>query len=254
MKGTTENLYLGTSGLVLPVPNKSFYPDEFKATSRLTYYASLMNSIEINSSFYKIPQAATVKRWAAEVPSHFRFTFKLFKGITHAPNLEFDPSLVNDFITAISHVDDKSGCILVQFPPSIKIRHLLQIYRLIQTLKEDERASAWQIAFEFRDESLYVEEIYEELNDAGFFCVLHDKGKASSPLDAATGAPAIYLRFHGPDGNYRGSYPDEVLYEYASYISEWLAEDKRVFVYFNNTMGAAYQNLKSIQKYVGNYD
>lgn len=252
MNGTTKKLYVGTSGLILPVPNKSFYPDEFKASPRLSYYASLMNSIEVNSSFYKIPQAATVKRWATEVPANFRFTFKLFKGITHAPNLEFDPRLVHDFLANVSHIGDKKGCILVQFPPSIKIKHLLQIYRLIETLKEVESVAEWKIAFEFRDQSLYVEEIYEELDVAGFSYVLHDKGKAASPLQAAAGE-AIYLRFHGPGGNYRGSYSDEILYEYAGYIGEWLAEEKTVFVYFNNTMGAAYQNLRTIESYVDNF-
>ena len=242
---------MGTSGLVLPVPNKSFYPDEFKASPRLTYYASIMNSIEVNSSFYKIPQATTIKRWATEVPDDFRFTFKLFKGITHCPNLEFDASLINEFMSNVSHVGSKKGSILVQFPPSIKIKNILQIQRMIETLKENEFSHAWKVAFEFRDPSFYIEEIYELLDEAGFFCVVHDKGKAASPLHAAMGE-AVYLRFHGPDGNYRGSYADDILYEYAGYISEWLTEGKTVFVYFNNTMGAAYQNLKALENFVSN--
>src|SRR5262249_30420523 len=53
------NFYLGTSGLVLPVPNKQHFPEEFKAGTRLSYYASLFNSIEVNSSFYKVPRPAT---------------------------------------------------------------------------------------------------------------------------------------------------------------------------------------------------
>jgi uncharacterized protein YecE (DUF72 family) len=60
----------------------------------------------------------------------------------------------------------------------------------------------------------------------------------------------MYLRFHGPGGNYRGSYSDDILSEYASYIMEWRAEGKTVFVYFNNTMGDAYNNLVTLNKFV----
>ncbi len=88
MNSINNTFYSGTSGLVLPVP-KLLYPAEFQDKSRLTYYASLFNSIEINSSFYKIPQIPTVCKWAESVPDNFQFTFKLSKAITHAKGLEF---------------------------------------------------------------------------------------------------------------------------------------------------------------------
>lgn len=115
-----ENYYSVTSGLLLPVPNKLHYPKEFQEKSRLCYYASLMDSIEINSSFYKVPQVSTMKKWAADVPEEFRFTFKLFKEITHNKDLAFDPEVVSSFFSVISHVEEKKGCLLVQFPPERK--------------------------------------------------------------------------------------------------------------------------------------
>ena len=89
--------YGGTSGLVLPVANKLAFPPAYQDKSRLTYYASLFNSLEVNSSFYKIPMA-TIKRWAIEVPEGFKFTFKLFKGITHNKGLVFEDALVEKFM------------------------------------------------------------------------------------------------------------------------------------------------------------
>ena len=74
--GVQLRFYSGISGLQLPIPQHLF-PPPFENASRLTYYASLFNSIENNSSFYKIPQSATVARWADSVPEHFKFTFKL---------------------------------------------------------------------------------------------------------------------------------------------------------------------------------
>lgn len=62
------------------------------------------------------------------------------------------------------------------------------------------------------------------------------------------------LRFHGPDGNYRGTYTDDFLYENAGYIRDWISEGKQVYVYFNNTMGEAVSNLQSLNRYVMNAD
>lgn len=244
-----NNYYSGTSGLLLPVPNKLFYPEEFREKSRLCYYASLMDTIEINSSFYKIPQAATMKKWAADVPSEFRFTFKLFKEITHHKDLAFDPEVVAHFFRVINHVEEKKGCLLVQFPPSVRIGHFAQLQFLMSVLRANDPEMEWKIAFEFRHPSLYVEEIDELLEQFNLGMVVHDKSPANSPVKDS-GLDFVYLRFHGPGGNYRGSYADDVLYEYASYVSEWLNEGKKVFVYFNNTMGEAYSNLNTLRQIV----
>jgi len=244
-----RNYLSGTSGLILPVPNKLYYPEEYKEKSRLCYYSSLMDSIEINSSFYKIPLASTVKKWSEDVPTDFRFSFKLFKGITHAQQLRFDGNDVKKFFEVINQVDGKKGCLLVQFPPSIRIGNFPQLAKLMQSLREHNLDDAWNIALEFRHPSLYVEEVYELLDEHNLGMVIHDKGSVVSPFDIVHNN-FTYLRFHGPGGNYRGSYTDAVLAEYASYIAEWLSGNKRVFVYFNNTMGDAYGNLITLKEYV----
>ncbi|WP_316803138.1 DUF72 domain-containing protein [Pedobacter nototheniae] len=246
-----NHYYSGTSGLLLPVPNKQFYPEEFKEKSRLCYYASLMNSIEINSSFYKIPQAQTIKKWAADVPEKFCFTFKLFKGITHNRDLAFNSHDVAHFMQAISQAGNKKGCLLVQFPPGVRIGQINQLKRLMEVLRANDPDLEWKIALEFRHPSLYTEPIYELLENFKFGMVFHDKGIASSPIQESQ-ANFVYLRFHGPDGNYKGSYTDDILYEYATYIAGWLVERKQVFAYFNNTMGNAYGNLKTLLQMVEN--
>lgn len=247
----SQNYYSGTSGLLLTVPNKMYYPEDFQDKSRLCYYASLVNSIEINSSFYKIPQATTVKKWAADVTADFRFTFKIFKGITHNKDLFFEPALVADFMQVIENVGVKKACLLVQFPPSIKINHFMQLRNLMAVLQMNNPSSAWNIALEFRHPSLYVDEVYDLLAEYNLGMVIHDKKPASSPV-IITNNDFVYLRFHGPEGNYRSSYPDDVLYEYASYINEWRYEGKKVYTYFNNTMGEAHANLKLLRQLVLN--
>lgn len=242
----TQKYYTGTSGLLLPVRNKLAYPEEFKERSRLCFYGSLMNSIEINSSFYKVPMARTVQKWAEDTPENFKFTFKLWKDITHNKMLAYDPAAVSHFISVINGVGEKKGALLLQFPPSIRIDSLRQIGRLLHDVRNTDPERLWQTAVEFRHPSLYQEEVYDLLDSYGMALVLHDRPPAITPIRLLD-ADFVYLRFHGPGGSYRGSYTDDVLSEYAQYIEEWLADGKTVYAYFNNTMGEAIQNLFTVR-------
>ncbi|MEJ2902843.1 DUF72 domain-containing protein [Pedobacter panaciterrae] len=250
MKSYLANYYSGTSGLLLPVRNKLFYPEEFKDKSRLCFYSSIMNSIEVNSSFYKVPMASTVKKWAEDVPETFRFTFKLSKEITHNKELAFDPQAVSAFMEVISFVGDKRGCVLVQFPPSVRIGNLKQLELLMSVLRKSDPHYTWNIALEFRHVSLYSDVVYRLLEDYRMAMVIQDKPPAVTPMMESE-LPFVYLRFHGPGGSYRGSYEDELLYEYASYINDWISEGKTVYSYFNNTMGEAISNLFTLSDLVG---
>ncbi|SHE45446.1 DUF72 domain-containing protein [Pedobacter caeni] len=242
----SDAYYSGTSGLLLPVRNKLFYPEEFKDKSRLFFYGSMMNSIEINSSFYKVPMGSTVAKWANDVPEGFKFTFKLFREITHHKGLAFDPDMVERFLRVIDLVGDKKGCLLVQFPPGVRIAQLRQLALLMNSLREADPQSLWNIALEFRHVSLYHDEVFRLLEENNMGMVIQDKPPAITPF-IETELPFVYLRFHGPGGSYRGSYEDEVLYEYAGYIRDWLSEGKKVYVYFNNTMGSAIANLFTLK-------
>lgn len=241
--------FSGTSGLVLPYKNKTLYPPEFQERSRLTYYGSLFNSIEINSSFYKVPKAATVEKWADSVPRDFQFTFKLWKEITHTKGLVFDPEMVAGFMQTINFAKPKTGCLLVQFPPGFKLSGWSRFLKLVQAIETQNLSGQWNIAFEFRDTSWYRNETFDMLHKAGAGMVIHDKAGSQSPVED-TDADFVYLRFHGPGGNYRGSYDDHFLHEYAYYIRDWLIAGKHVYVYFNNTMGDAIKNLRSLNAYV----
>lgn len=248
-KNKAVNYYSGTSGLLLPVRNKLFYPEAFKNKSRLYFYASMMNSIEVNSSFYKVPMATTVAKWANDVPEAFKFTFKLSKMITHNKGLAFDPEAIKHFMSVIDQVDDKRGCLLVQFPPSVRIAQLRQLTLLVNKLRESDPEMQWNIALEFRHISLYRDEVYKLLEEQNIGLVLQDKPPAVTPMQISE-LPFVYLRFHGPDGSYRGSYEDDVLSEYAGYIRDWLSEGKVVYSYFNNTMGNAVANLFTLRDLV----
>ncbi|WP_276347866.1 DUF72 domain-containing protein [Daejeonella sp. JGW-45] len=244
-----SSFFSGTSGMVLPVPNKSAYPPEFQGSSRLRYYGHLFNSLEVNSSFYKVPMPSTVDRWAAEVPVGFRFTYKLWRDITHVRDLLFKDADVHRFMQVIKAAGDKKGCLLVQFPPGLQFGALRQLERLLMIIREADPDEEWTLSIEFRKLFWYTEAVHQMLENYGAGIVLHDKAGSQTDFIDQDGS-SVYLRFHGPGGNYRGSYTDDFLYEYSSYIRAWIEEGKTVYAYFNNTMGDAVNNLITLNNFV----
>ena len=250
---TTENFFCGTSGLVLPVPNKQAFPEAYRAGTRLTYYASLFSSLEVNSSFYKIPRAATFARWVDEVPEHFRFTVKLWRGITHVPSLAFEPADVTRFMEAAAGLGAKKGCLLIQLPPSAKVIRAKELEALLATIRRSEestgapasprRVAQWKLAVEFRDKSWYTAATDQLLQRFNAIRVLQDM-PTSFNWHPAQGSSLIYMRYHGIAGDYRGGYPEERLKQDATIIKTALQAGKEVYAYFNNTIGDAVANAQ----------
>jgi uncharacterized protein YecE (DUF72 family) len=247
-KQKLPTFFSGLSGIELPVPKYQF-PPVYQKASRLTYYSSLFNTVEINSSFYKIPMNRTVQRWASSVDENFKFTFKLFGEITHAKNLNFDVVHLVRFIRTINDVGEKKACLLVQFPPSLESRNIQQLESLLKSIKLYDSNNSWNVAVEFRNKGWYNQDVYDLIDHYKSVIVIHDIPASPTPFINIQ-AGFIYLRFHGPTGNYRGSYTDAFLIEYAEYIKEWISDGKIVFVYFNNTAGDAFNNLSSLNKFV----
>jgi uncharacterized protein YecE (DUF72 family) len=219
--GNKVHFFGGLSGIQLPVPKYQF-PPEWQNASRLSYYASFFNSIEINSSFYKIPLPRTISKWSDSV---------------------------NDDFKSINHVGSKKGCILVQFPPSITISSIDSIEVLADKLNHNNSDASWNICFEFRHPSWYHDDLYSILNRHHGHLVRHDMPASATPF-TTTDNGVIYQRFHGPTGNYRGNYDSSFLTEYAQYITQWLREGKEIFVAFNNTAGEAYHNLATLNSFI----
>jgi uncharacterized protein YecE (DUF72 family) len=248
---TSGECWIGTSGLVLPVSNNAAFPASFRDQPRLVYYAALFNSLEINSSFYKTPMAATFEKWAAIVPDHFQFTVKLSRDITHAKDFAYDPKDIDAFIRAANHIGDKKGCLLIQFPPGLRRNEttILQLQELLHQVWGSDPEHAWKWAVEFRHPSWHNDVVYRLLDKCRASLVLHDMPGSAIAVPAFA-ADFIYIRFHGPLGDYRGGYSPEVLQSYATRIKAWQAQGKDVYVYFNNTIGDAVANARSLMEWV----
>jgi uncharacterized protein YecE (DUF72 family) len=114
------------------------------------------------------------------------------------------------------------------------------------------KVQQWNIAVEFRHRSWYNDDVYELLTGFNAGLVIQDMPASATP-QVLTAANFVYLRLHGPSGSYKGSYDDELLYEYSHYIHEWQDEEKDVYVYFNNTAGDAWNNLTALAAYVNEH-
>jgi uncharacterized protein YecE (DUF72 family) len=242
--------YSGTSNLMLPVKNKSHFPEAYRDKTRLTYYASLFRSIEINSSFYRMPLQRTVYKWANEVPADFRFTFKLTGEVTHGAKQMLNLQPIPEFLDRVSAAGNKRGCILVQLPPSFTL-NLVQLRILLDALRQAVVEQQWSPVVEFRHVSWYTDKVLQLLETYNTPMVLHDMQKSTPPIEL-TSSNVVYVRFHGPQGGYRGSYSDDFLHEYASYIDEWLSEGRTVYAYFNNSLGSPVQNLETLNSLIKN--
>jgi len=241
-------LRIGTSGIVVPGSKESF-PAAFQQKSRLNYYASIFNTLEINSTFKKIPRLSTFKKWAMEVPDDFQFTVKLWREITHVKELKTDLDNIDTFFNAASHIGDKKGCFLIQLPGKITQDYSNEVRQVLTRLQDLDSENKWRKAIEFRNVSWYIAETYEMADEFNLSIVLHDMPKSKN-LELYKAAPFAYFRFHGPIGDYRGSYSNDFLSEQARKMQDFLDSGKDVYVYFNNTMGDALDNAMTLKAMV----
>ena len=236
---------VGLSNVHLP-GNKSSFPPDYQLKSRLHYYSSIFDTVEINSCFYKTPLLSTYEKWSLDVPADFQFTLKLSKEVTHAKDLQSDIACMEKFMQSSRGTGNKKGCLLVQFPGKIDLEHFQKVEEILRELSGHDPQNEWRKAVEFRNTSWYTGETWELLDEYGATMVMHDKSKAKM-FESKGHANFAYLRFHGPKGDYRDSYSDDFIKSKAGEIIGWAAEGKDVYVYFNNTAGNAFENALSLK-------
>src|SRR3984893_8234579 len=113
-------LWVGTSGYNYPEWKGSFYPEKFPTTKMLPYYAERFSTVEINYTYYRMPNEKILAGWNRETPDHFKFTLKASKRITHDARLRDYTDLVGYFLETASTLGQKLGAILFQLPPFLR--------------------------------------------------------------------------------------------------------------------------------------
>lgn len=226
------SLSIGTSGWSYDGWRRVFYPSKLPKKDWLTYYSSRFASTEINSSFYRTPTFKAIAAWRDQTPATFTFAWKASKFITHwkrlSRNCENSIALMQARLQALG---PKLAVVLFQLPPHFaKDRERLCAF--LEMLP-----GGYRYAFEFRDKSWYSTDVLDMLSGHGVALCVSDHADAPAPWQAT--ARHVYIRGHGPAGNYRGTYSTRVLHRWARAALAWTSEGRDVFVYFDNDQKAA---------------
>ena len=158
-----NQVWLGCSGWAYPTWKPEFYPPKTSPKKMLQYYATRLNSVEVNYTFRHLPSAATIDGWLAQTEGDFRFSFKASQRITHIKRLKECSDALTAFYSALLPVirAGRLGVILFQLPPNLKA----DPERLANFLKEAAPAGtgALRVAFEFRHTSWFTNEVFDLL-------------------------------------------------------------------------------------------
>ncbi len=240
-------LRVGTSGWSYKHWLEVFYPKQLQPQQWLAYYSRHFDTVEINNTFYHLPQETTVHKWYSTVPEGFIFAMKLSRFITHQKKLRHVEDALEKFLERMAPLREKTGPILIQLPPNLPF-HAETAHAFFELITR--RLPNQRFAVEPRHESWFAApclELYREFNIA--LCIA-DSGNVFPELDRVT-ADWIYLRFHGRDGLYQGNYTEEMLRPFARKSVQWLRSGFDVFAYFNNDIaGFAVQNARLLREMI----
>jgi len=218
--------WIGTSGWHYAHWVGPFYPPGTGADDYLPYYAARFETVEINTSFYRLPKPDVLAAWRALTPDGFLFAAKASRYITHMKKLKDPGASTQRFFAAMATLGPKLGPILFQLPPRWRANPD-RLARFLEALPAEHR-----YAFEFRDRTWFDDRVYEILRRHRAACCAYEIGGCESPLIET--AAFDYLRLHGPGEAYRGRYSDRALDAWADRLGARLAAGRDVYCYFDN--------------------
>jgi uncharacterized protein YecE (DUF72 family) len=206
--------------------NGVFYPPRLPPRRWLEFYARHFDTVEVNATFYRLPRETAVANWVQETPPGFLFALKMSRYATHIKRLRELPPSIELFYERIRPLVEspKLGPVLWQLPPGFRRDDA----RLAEALGQ---LPPGRHCFEFRDESWFVDEVYELLRAHGVALVIGDTPRREYPHVLT--ADWTFVRFHHGKRGRNGNYSERELEEWAQRIEAWAVEHE-VFAYFNN--------------------
>jgi uncharacterized protein YecE (DUF72 family) len=208
-------LLVGTSGYSYKEWKGSFYPEDLPAEGMLRFYAQHFQTVEINNTFYRMPSASTLERWAADVPKGFSFVLKAPRRITHDNRLKDSEDSLTYLFNTAAVLAKKLGPLLFQLPPFFK-KDLPRLRDFLALIPKEQRA-----AFEFRHASWFDEEVYDALRAHQAALCIADTDEETVPLVST--APWGYLRLRRQD------YDDKDLKRWTKQILDQTWDESFVF-------------------------
>jgi uncharacterized protein YecE (DUF72 family) len=183
--------FVGTSGYSYKEWKGSFYPQKLPQKEMLPYYAEHFSTVEINNTFYRMPQPSLLEAWAAQVPAHFRFVLKAPQTITHFRRLNNVDEPTDQFVRTAAVLKKRLGLLLFQLPSNFKI-DLPRLERFLKLIK-----TGTPLAFEFRHESWFEKDVLACLRANSCALCITDAEDVPS-TDLIKTARLAYVRLRRP--------------------------------------------------------
>jgi uncharacterized protein YecE (DUF72 family) len=222
-----RRVWIGCSGWNYRDWRERVYPKGLGTGRWLEHYATLFDTVEVNSTFYRLASPEAVKRWVEQTPSHFVFAAKASRYLTHIKRLTELGRGVRRFYEGIQPLVDSErvGPIVWQFPANFH----RDDERLAGALEE---LPPGRHCFEFRHRSWFTDDVYALLRQHGAALVIGDHPERPFQSHEHT-ADWTFIRLHHGQRGRRGNYSETELAEWAERIADW-RRSTEVFVYFNN--------------------
>ncbi len=262
---------IGTSGYNYPHwADGVFYPKDLPQSKWLEHYCKYFDTVELNVTFYHLPQEKVFEGWHKRTQKNFLFTIKGSRFITHIKKLKDCRGPLALLAERAKNLKEKLGMILWQLPPQLKV-DISKLKDFCQLLNS--KFPKIRQTFEFRHQSWFSKDVYDILKKHNFALVICDYpfelmtekrkpwGKRKTIIILET-ADFIYLRRHGPPATpgrsnggrgasalYSSNYSDKQLRQDTEQIKKWTKAKKDVYVYFNNdAAGYAVKNGLKLKK------
>jgi uncharacterized protein YecE (DUF72 family) len=236
-------IHIGTSGWHYKHWRGPFYPEKLAPSKMLGYYAAHFDTVEINSSFYRLPLESGLNTWRDSTPKNFHFAVKGSRFLTHMKKLKAPEPGVAKFFERVDLLGEKLGPVVFQLPPWWEANPS-RLEAFLEALPRRRR-----YAFELRNPTWHTPEINAILRrHNAAFCIFEIAGFFSG---IEITADFTYVRLHGPGGAYQGSYSRETLGDWALRIKEWRRDLRAAYIYFDNDQAAyAVENALALKRMV----
>jgi uncharacterized protein YecE (DUF72 family) len=220
---------IGCSGWIYKHWRGLFYPEKLAVKRWFAFYAEEFDTVEINNSFYRLPERTTFVSWARRAPMRFEFAVKASRFLTHMKKLKDPREPLQRMFSRMRGLGNRLGPVLYQLPPNFRV-DVERLREFIDLLPRDARH-----VIEFRDPSWYTQDVCDLLDRAVVAMCLHDM--PGSATGRTRVGPFVYVRFHGADAKYAGTYSKDRLARWAGWLDEQRRAGIDVYAYFNNDVG-----------------
>lgn len=236
---------IGTSGYHYKHWLGRYYPADMKPANMLAHYQRDFDTVELNNTFYQLPNESTFDAWRKNTPHDFLYAVKGSRFITHMIKLKDPMRGLTNFMPRAERLRGKLGPVLWQLPPGWKV-NVERLEEFLSLLPPEHRYT-----FELRNETWMTDEVYAVLRKYNAAFCIYELAGYMSPMEIT--ADWTYIRLHGPTHfKYQGSYSDEQLAMWADQIREWSKKMKAIYVYFDNDDSAyAVYNAMTLKRMLG---